>query len=199
MNDAMWIDGPAGRLEARLDLPGDDPPAALALLCHPHPLYGGNMHDLVLSILAEVLITREIATLRFNFRGVGASEGSHSGAGGEVDDLRAVIGWAREAYPNARLTLGGYSFGAATVMSALAGSTADRALLIALPVGRLPVRDPDGSIAVDVFAGDQDAFVDLSALAGTPHLRVHLIGGADHFFSGRWDELRAAIESVTDA
>jgi alpha/beta superfamily hydrolase len=194
MSSAIFIDGPEGRLEARLD--ASAAPAKLAILCHPHPLYGGDMHDRVLGILADALIRRDVATVRFNFRGVGASEGQFSGAGGEVDDLIAVIRWVRETYPEIPLTLGGYSFGAATVLSALAGSGATRALLIALPAGRLSVTEPDGSIPVDVFAGDEDELLDLSALTKVPHLRVHRIDGADHFFTGRWEALRAVIDEV---
>lgn len=194
MSTAIFIDGPEGRLEARLDAPVA--PVTLAILCHPHPLYGGNMHDQILGILADALIRRDVATVRFNFRGVGTSEGQFSGAGGEVEDLIAVIQWTRESYPEAQLTLGGYSFGAATVLSALAGSGATRALLIALPAGRRSLAEPDGSIPVDVFAGDEDEFLDLSALTKVPHLNVHRIDGADHFFTGRWEVLRAAIEAV---
>jgi alpha/beta superfamily hydrolase len=86
------IPGPAGALQAKLT--GFDAAAeAIAILCHPHPLYGGSMDDLVLTAVAEALAAQHVAIVRFNFRGVGASAGSHSGQGGEVDDLRAVLNW----------------------------------------------------------------------------------------------------------
>lgn len=201
MNETLSIDGPAGRLEARLSglLPGGEAPRELAILCHPHPLYGGSMDDMVLGVLASALETAGIASLRFNFRGVGASDGSHDGKGGEVEDLAAVLAWAGERYPQAELSLGGYSFGASTVCQLLARGDAPalaRVLLVAPPVGNLPMPEPDAGVRTDVFAGDADTFVDQRALAGWQHARVHLLAGADHFFGGRWQELEAEISTA---
>jgi len=154
------------------------------------------MDDLVLSTLADTMAEQGVATLRFNFRGVGRSEGSHSGSGGEVDDLLAVLGWVRTHHSEARLLLGGYSFGASIVSQVLAESEASRAILIAPPVGNLATSIPDGSIDVDVFIGDKDAFVDRDALDAWQNARIHWIGGADHFFSGRLDDLRAGIQAL---
>jgi len=199
MHKSLTIPGPAGKLEARLTSGGANPeetPNRLAVLCHPHPLYGGSMDDMVLGVLAESLESAGIASLRFNFRGVGASDGAHDGNGGEVADLEAAIAWAIDTYPNARLALGGYSFGASTVCRLLAQGdlpALERVLLIAPPVGNLPAPAPDGSVPTDVFAGDADPFVDQSALATWAHARLHLITGADHFFGGRWQDLAGEI------
>ena len=199
MNEVLAIPGPAGNLEARLS--GSEEPEQLAILCHPHPLYGGSMDDMVLDVLASALAGQGISSLRFNFRGVGASEGAHDGNGGEAEDLAAAIAWASARYPDARLTLGGYSFGASTVCRLLsedAPVNLQRVLLIAPPVGNLPVPEPDARFNTDVFAGDADAFVDQNALAAWRHAEVHLLPGADHFFGGRWQELEAAIDSVLE-
>ena len=199
MNELLNIAGPAGNLEARLGGPDVDVPARLAILCHPHPLYGGSMDDMVLGTVASALAAEGIASLRFNFRGVGASDGHHDGKGGEVGDLEAVLDWARTRYPDASLLLGGYSFGASTVCSLLEQKkhpTLERVILVAPPVGNLPAPEPDGSVRTDVFAGDADAFVDQSALAAWQHAEVHLLSGTDHFFAGRWQDLEAEVRAA---
>lgn len=200
----ITIQGPAGLLEAAL-AESEGESTSLAVLCHPHPLYGGSMSDFVLGVLADALTDRGVTTLRFNFRGVGASEGVHSGSGGaisdsgtELDDLRSVLDWVANRYPDIRLILGGYSFGAAVVSEILATSSASHAFLIAPPVGNLTTVEPDGSIPVDVFVGDQDAFIDHSMLAQWGKARIHLLSGADHFFGGAGDSLRSAIDETLE-
>jgi alpha/beta superfamily hydrolase len=204
MQNALIISGPVGNLEARLTPVeiGDATPARLAILCHPHPLYGGSMDDMVLGVLAESLEPEGVASLRFNFRGVGGSDGAHDGKGGEVADLEAVLDWAAETYPDATLTLGGYSFGTSTVCRLLEQRDppqVERVLLVAPPVGNLPVPEPGDRIPTDVFAGDADAFIDQSALAAWSHARVHVIAGADHFFGGRWEALAEKIRASLSA
>ena len=202
MNDAMNIPGPAGSLEASLSGPEGESPSRLAILCHPHPLYGGSMHDMVLDTLASALRSDGVASLRFNFRGVGSSEGRHDGNGGEALDLAAVIDWTRANYPEASLLLGGYSFGASTVCRWLADAQhpdLERVILIAPPVGNLPAPEPDAGIRTDVFVGDADAFVDQSVLASWQQSNVHLLAGADHFFAGRWQDLEAEISTALNS
>lgn len=196
MDQHLNIQGPAGILEARQSGEGT---SGIAVLCHPHPLYGGSMEDAVLGVLANCLHDRGFTSLRFNFRGVGRSEGEHDGAGGEVDDLRAVIAWVQDARPELPLLLGGYSFGASTVCQLLARAdtpAATRVLLIAPPVGNLPAPEP--AIPTDVFVGDADAFVDLSVLARWDSASIHTLPGADHFFSGSWQALAAAIHTALE-
>jgi alpha/beta superfamily hydrolase len=159
------------------------------------------MDDGVLDVLARALETHGIASLRFNFRGVGGSEGQHDGAGGEIEDLRSVLAWIQEAHPEADVLLGGYSFGASTVCRLLAGGgfpDVERILLVAPPVGNLPVPQPDGSKTTDVFVGDADPFVDHSQLAEWTSARLHILPGADHFFGGQWQALEASIGAVLD-
>jgi alpha/beta superfamily hydrolase len=193
------IPGPAGLIEARLD-DGNDGSQAFAVLCHPHPQYGGTMDDAVLSVLARVLAGAGVRCLRFNFRGVGASAGTHDGKGGEVEDLLAVESWLREEHSPGHLTLGGYSFGAAVVWQALTSlSPPDRMILVAPPVGLMPFARQPVSFGLDVFAGDADQFVDAAALEALSDARIHVIPGADHFFSGKWGDLAAGIEQALQA
>jgi len=199
------ISGPTGTLEASLTTPSATALSvtectAIAVLCHPHPLYGGSMHDAVLGTLAERLTEAGIAVVRFNFRGVGRSAGSYDGAGGEAADLDAVLDWVKAGYPDLTVLLGGYSFGASVASEHMSNPAISRMLLIAPPLGNLTVAAPDGSRGVDVFAGDSDPFVDLELLKAWQAARIHLIPGADHFFSDRLPELRTAIdESLIDS
>ena len=166
------------------------------------------MDDLVLATVAEALASQHIAIVRFNFRGVGASAGAHKGDGAEVDDLRAVLSWLQSEHPDAGVILAGYSFGASVVARILPELQIDlqRVLLVAPPLGNLSVPIPDGTIPVDIFVGDNDAFCDRDTLAewsaldlpGTgAHIMVHVMKGADHFFGGQSRELADLIrESV---
>lgn len=190
------ISGPAGPIEARLD-DAKNASDAFAVLWHPHPQYGGTMDDAVLSVLGRVLAGTGVRCLRFNFRGVGASAGTHDGRGGEVEDLLAVERWLRQEHGPAHLTLGGYSFGAAVVWQALTTlASPDRMILIAPPVGMMPFAPQQVAFKLDVFAGDSDEFVDADALEALGNARIHIIPGADHFFSGRWSELATGIEDA---
>ncbi len=105
------LDGPAGRLESLLEEPEDRAPVFAALICHPHPLYGGTMHNKVVYRLARGLRRTGAVALRFNFRGVGRSEGKHDNGAGEVEDARVALAWLRERYPGLPFVLAGFSFG----------------------------------------------------------------------------------------
>jgi alpha/beta superfamily hydrolase len=196
----LFVPGPAGRIEAHL-AEGDAGRASI-VLCHPHPQYGGSMHDAVLATIAQIAEQRSIVPLRFNFRGVGDSAGSYDRGVGEVDDLLAVLDWLhREHHPDT-LLLGGYSFGSHVVWQALdrAGELA-RVLLVAPPVGAMsyPVRNGLNT-PVDVIYGDADDFVVAADLerwaAAMPAIRLTAIAGADHFFGGAQRALAEAIEGA---
>jgi alpha/beta superfamily hydrolase len=196
------IPAPAGSLEGWLTLP-EQPGSTAAVLCHPHPLYGGSMHDAVLEQLASALLAAGVACLRFNFRGVGDSTGRHDGGVGEVDDLRAAIRWLADNHAPDELWIGGYSFGAHVCWQLLAaGDSAPaprRAILIAPPVGRMPFDDCTPSCPVVAIAGDSDSFVDTRRFRAWPGVSKTVIEGADHFFSGASRPLRAALENAVDA
>jgi alpha/beta superfamily hydrolase len=109
------IAGPAGRLEAVLEEPEDGAPRIAALVCHPHPLFGGTLHNKVVYRIARGLRRSGAVVLRFNFRGVGRSEGEHGRLEGEIEDARAALGWLRARYPALPFGLAGFSFGARVV------------------------------------------------------------------------------------
>ncbi len=187
----MQIDGPDGPLEARYD-PPQAPSGAQAVLCHPHPDYGGSMDDAVLDTVAGRLLNAGVGVLRFNFRGVE----------GALEDLLTAVDWLSRTHPpTTSLWVGGYSFGAWVVWRALAaGLRADRVLLVAPPVGRMdfgPLPDRGaGPGIVNAIAGSTDSFVDAAALQALPGVATTLLDHTDHFFSGRQRELAAAVDEV---
>jgi len=114
----IQIDGPAGRLEGLLKFREAGRPAALAVICHPHPLYQGTMHNKVVFATAEAFFNLGCHVLRFNFRGVGLSAGSHDDGRGEVDDALAAVGFLRQLLPNLPCHIAGFSFGAGIALQA---------------------------------------------------------------------------------
>jgi alpha/beta superfamily hydrolase len=188
----MDIPGPAGALEAEFTLAPDDT-GEFAALCHPHPQYGGNMHDGVLATVESALLQSGISCLRFNFRGVGRSEGQSTASREEVDDLLAVIAWLRAEQSPDRVCLAGYSFGASIAWQAISASTPDRVLLIAPPVGLMPFEPVSQSGAIDIFTGDRDDYVDVHRLEQLEGATVHVLPGADHFFLGQQPTLQNRI------
>ncbi len=109
--ESHLLDGPAGKLEALIEEPEDSTPDEVCVLCHPHPLYGGTMHNKVVFRIARGLRRRGSVVLRFNFRGVGLSQGKHAEGAGEIDDVRAGLDWLRARYPGLPYSLAGFSFG----------------------------------------------------------------------------------------
>jgi uncharacterized protein len=197
---AVVVDGPVGALEARIEEPVPGAvPAAVGVVCHPHPLYGGTMQNKVVHTLARAMQERGVPTLRFNFRGVGASAGRYDGGAGELDDALAACDWARRRWGCESLLLAGFSFGAAVALQA-AGSVRPRALVtVAPPVGRIIVdavaRPPCPWLVVQ---GDHDELVDAAQVRRwvdgfAPPPRLAMLEGAEHFFHGRLAELRAAV------
>jgi hypothetical protein len=192
---------PGVTLEGALGLPSD--PTTGVVLAHPHPLYGGDMHNPVVVRAAEVCADAGLATLRFNFRGVGASSGAWDTGRGERDDVRAALGhlMAPPAGP-ARVALVGYSFGAAMAAAvAAAGAPLAGLVLLAPPLARA---EPDGwgpPAALEgpllLVAGSEDEYCPRSRLAelgaALPGAEVRVIEGANHFFFGRLFPLGEAI------
>ena len=187
--------GSAGAaLEARLQLPGGAGPFAAAVVCHPHPLYGGSMDNDVVAAVSAGLRARGLAALLFNFRGVGASEGAPGDRGEALADVRAVLAQAADLgdLDGARIGLAGYSFGSA--VAAEAASPAVPALaLVSLPLSMAgPARGALAAYAGPLLllsgSGDGGSGADgLRALAGGAGgpARVAIEPGADHFWRGR--------------
>ena len=197
--------GPAGRLEALLTAPAGSPRAA-ALVCHPHPQHGGSMHTRAVHHTALALVETGLCALRFNFRGVGRSEGSFGGGAGEREDARAMLRWLAQSAPGLPLVLAGFSFGAAIALG-LAPELAAAAERVAALVGVGPalVLDDFGFLAatrqpVLLVAGDRDPYSPRAALQGLQarlgsRLEVVLLLGAGHLLVERLPELRAAVRA----
>ena len=112
---SLTVPGPAGALESLLEEPDDTAPRLAALVCHPHPLYGGTMHNKVVYRLARGLRRAGAVVLRFNFRGVGSSHGEHGHLAGEIEDARAALDFLRARYPHLPFALAGFSFGSRVI------------------------------------------------------------------------------------
>lgn len=193
------IKGPAGALEALFETPRAGAPRAAAVICHPHPLHGGTMDNKVAYTLARAFLDREFLALRFNFRGVGASEGRFDEGRGELQDALAAVGEARQRVPDAPVWLAGFSFGAAVAIAAAVEADAAGLVSVAPAVSRV------AEIAVPgcpwlVIQGDQDELVNvddtiewINGLEPGPELEV--FEGAEHFFHGKLVELRQSVEA----
>jgi uncharacterized protein len=201
---SLFLDGPAGRLEALLNV-GSTAPTHAAVVCHPHPMFGGTLHNKVVFHAAKALHSFGWPVLRFNFRGTGLSQGEHDKGQGEVDDVRAALDWLAQEF-KVPLLFTGFSFGAAVGLRAAAGDS--RVVgLIGLGTPVTPVDDRaydlgflESCTKPKLFcSGDRDQFgprAKLEAFVATlPEPRqLTLIPGADHFFEGRLSEMRAVID-----
>lgn len=200
---SLLLDGPCGQLEA-LHCEVSDA-RGVALICHPNPVQGGTMLNKVVSTLQRAVRDMGYHTLRFNYRGVGASAGSHDMGSGEVDDAEAVAHWLREQYPHLPLTLLGFSFGG-FVAGALAGrleeqgAAVPKLFMVAPAVHRLqaPEHLPEGGELV-VVQPDQDEVVapqavyDWSAALARPH-QLLKVAECGHFFHGKLPELKDLVQ-----
>jgi alpha/beta superfamily hydrolase len=190
-------------LEGLLANPGGGAPAAV--VCHPHPMYGGSMHNNVVEAILAAMWQAGYATLRFNFRGVGASEGEHDGGPGEVDDALAAMSFML-AQPGVRketAAMTGYSFGAMVALSTgYERAEIARIVAVALPLAMADARVPDrASKPLLLVSGDRDSYspvAGLQALASRigASARLEIIVGADHFFGGRESELSRVLASA---
>ena len=203
-DEPLAIAGPAGRIEAALDLPEPDavPQPVLAIVCHPLPTEGGSMHNKVVTMTARALRESGITTLRFNFRGVGQSEGVFDDGQGELDDLRAVAAWARAEHPDKALWLAGFSFGAWVSLRAAVELGAAALVSIAPPVGRSWSFDDIAipSIPWLLIQGEADEIVDAGAVfewvatLATPP-RLVKMPDTSHFFHRKLIDLRGAVKN----
>jgi alpha/beta superfamily hydrolase len=201
-NETFDIAGPAGRLEALL-MNTEGPATAAAILCHAHPLHGGIMHFKVLFRAAKALQAHGAAVLRFNFRGVGTSEGTHDDGRGEQGDAAAAVDEMARRFPGLPIILGGFSFGSSIAVRVGCGEPRVRALLVmGFPAAML--KDTSFLAACRqprlFVQGENDEYADgarIGALVSAlPEPRtLVVVPQADHFFTGHLDEVQAAVDS----
>jgi uncharacterized protein len=186
-----FVAGPAGRIECAVDQP-DSTPRGVALIAHPHPLFGGTLDNKVVQTLARALLELGYETWRPNFRGVGGTEGVHDEGRGELEDLEVVLKHTGAS----RFVLAGFSFGAALQAQLAQRVTPERLVLVGVGVTRLATpRVPADSL---VIHGEKDETVPLAAVldwARPQELPVVLVPGADHFFHRKLHVLRGVVTS----
>ena len=191
--------GPAGRLEALYRELQD--PAAVAVVCHPHPLGGGTLHNKVVFRAARGLENANVATLRFNFRGVGTSGGKHEEGEGEQQDVVAAIDWARRGHPGKKLIVGGFSFGAwVATRAACEIADIDAFFLIGTPVNKYDFGYLRSCEKPMLFLhGTEDEFGDVDKLEkvtqGVRNAESVIVTGADHFFAKQLEAVEETMRS----
>ncbi len=196
------------KLEGLLYRPGNAGEDRAAVVCHPHPLYGGSMLDVVVEAILKAMWSIDCATLRFNFRGVGNSEGEYDAGRGEARDAEAAVKYIAGLHgmQRGKVILAGYSFGAIAAVNAAARSPeVTTVIAVAPPI----LSDGIASLAslkkrLVVIAGEEDRYcppaqleVLRNALLGL--IRLKIIPGADHFFAGQEDEVTAALMDIVQS
>ena len=197
--ERLFIEGPAGPLEALVERPAAPVPGVLSVCCHPHPLFGGTMQNKVVHALARASLDCGVPAVRFNFRGVGGSQGGYDNGVGETDDALAVAQWGARELGADRLWAMGFSFGSFVAYGLAVARGAERLVTVAPPVQRFDF----SQLAVPrspwlVVQGDDDELVNHDSVqrwtrSVAPPPQVRIFEGADHFFHGRITELREAV------
>jgi alpha/beta superfamily hydrolase len=198
--------GPAGRLEGLL---GNASAAEnrVVVALHPHPLFGGSMHNNVVETIVRAGQTCGLATLRFNFRGVGRSEGEFSGGAGELDDLGAALGFLKQGYKTATRVLAGYSFGAVIALAYCyrEGHVADHLVLVSPPPSLMPEGvSLETGVLRKIIVGEQDEMAPLEEIKARVTISrqeelVEVIPGTDHFFGEMEDDLEERLVRVLES
>ena len=190
------IAGAVGNLECALDLPENDTPRGIALVAHPHPLYGGTMDNKVAQTLARAFVAIGYATARMNFRGVGKSEGEHDAGRGETDDMALLLEHMQRELPGLPVALAGFSFGT-FVQSQLQqrliaqGTPAERLVLVGSAAGKWAMPDvPANTILIHGELDDTIPLKDVLDWARPQDLPVLVIPGADHFFHRKLQHIK---------
>lgn len=199
----LTLPGPAGVIEALIDAPLGDA-VGMAVVCHPHPQHGGTMHNKVVHTIARTFARCGYTALRFNFRGTEGSEGAFDNGRGELDDALAAVQWLQNRCGSGPLWLAGFSFGAAVAIRAAVAVRVDGLISVAPAVRRFAAglsRQPDCPWLI--IQGDEDELVPVeetlewvNSLAPGPELLV--LPGAEHFFHGRLNDLRAAVTEFVE-
>lgn len=199
--ELLNIPGPAGLLEAIVETPSGSDPAAIVVLCHPHPLFDGTMRNKVVHTLARAFVAQGFAAVRFNFRGAGKSGGTHDDGRGEIDDALAVLDWSRNRWPDLPWWLGGFSFGAMVAI---------HCAIRTIPAGLVTIAPPVQKFAEElaeqprcpwlIIQGDTDDLVNVdevldwvNSLEPGPELQIK--DDTDHFFHGKLVDLRESVSA----
>jgi alpha/beta superfamily hydrolase len=206
--ESLFLDGPAGRLEALLEEPEDGAPREAALVCHPHPQHGGTMHNKVVYRIARGLRSTGAVVLRFNYRGVNLSEGEYAHGEGELEDARAALAYLRGRYPDLPFTLAGFSFGSRIVLRLgcpempFEGIGARRVIAVGFPTTYKDRSFLEGCTVPKVFVqSTRDQYGPISELEPlvaslAEPKRLVLVDAQDHFFTGALDELEREIAQL---
>ena len=198
------IPGPAGPLQALIETPLSPdgaalPVSAFAVVCHPHPLFGGTMDNKVVHTVARACGALGAAAIRFNFRGVGTSGGSYDEGRGELADLLAVVAFGRQRWPQAALWLGGFSFGGAVAVLAAQRAQPERLVLVSPGITKIDVTGAaPPACPWLIVQGDADDVVPAPIVLDwaarlIPAPSIAVLEGAGHFFHGRINELRDTV------
>lgn len=198
---AFLLKGPAGNIDL-LASPSPIDRSITAIICHPHPLFGGTMNNKVVSTIARAFRDLGINTVRFNFRGVGKSEGVHDEGRGETDDVLAIAAWIKSVRPQDTLWLAGFSFGGFVAASAATRLDVSQLLSIAPMVSRFHTAElPAITCPWLIIQGEADDVISPDEVyqwvdSLEPQPRLIRIPHAGHFFHGQLMELRRCIESA---
>lgn len=206
--ESHLIAGPAGKLEALLEEPEAADPVEACLVCHPHPLYGGTMHNKVVYRIARGIRKTGSVVLRFNFRGAGASEGTYDQGRGEVEDARSALAFLRERYPDLPYSLAGFSFGSRMILKlgcSLSPPAPQRLIAVGFPT-RLGSFDFLSGCTVpkyfvqstnDEHGPRRELEAAFDGFAAPK--QIDFVEARDHFFDGSLDALEEAIIAISRA
>jgi len=198
--ESFFIPGPAGKLEALLEEPEDQAPREAALICHPHPQYGGTMHNKVVYRMARALRQAGAVALRFNYRGVNMSEGAYDNGVGELEDARAALEFLRARYPELPFSLAGFSFGSRIILRlGCQVQGASRLIAVGFPAADETSRALGDCDVPRVFIqSTNDQFGPRAAMESyfaSLHGKKELVWveAGDHFFADALDGLEKAV------
>jgi alpha/beta superfamily hydrolase len=201
--ESLFLEGPAGRLEALLEEPEDGDHREAALVCHPHPQHGGTMHNKVVYRIARGLRSSGAVVLRFNYRGVNLSDGEYAHGEGELEDARSALHYLRSRYAHLPFTLAGFSFGSRIVLRlGCEGIGARRVIAVGFPTTYKERSFLEGCTARKIFVqSTRDQYGPVSELeplvASLPEpKKLILVKAEDHFFAGALPELEREIAGL---
>lgn len=201
-NNPIIIIGPAGKVEAIIAPPTTIARPIVGIICHPHPLYGGTMTNKVVTTVARAFNELGAWAVRFNFRGVGQSEGSYGAAIGELEDLRAVMSWVKETFPDHQIWLAGFSFGAYVAARMATQENVAQLVTIAPAINHFDVKEIAGIHSPWILAmGEADElvpFAEVDAWVKTQSVPVKTLyfPGVGHFFHSHLTELREQLKAA---